>query len=128
MVDIRVTGIQSFDTEMRRTGTRCGFPPSALTQMLEGRTMGSTACRAAGPTGRGNPETHQPTRNATSSGKRGSARVCATAMTRAEFGRKVGRTEVNATPGVNLRLLSIPVPSNAALTGRLEAQPEGGPG
>jgi hypothetical protein len=74
--------------------------------------MGGTACRAAGQTGRGNPETHQPTRNATSSGKRGSARVRATAMTRAELGRKVGRTEVNATPGVNLRLLSIPVPSN----------------
>jgi len=44
--------------------------------------------------------------------------VCATAMTHAELGRiMVGRTEVNATPGVNLRLLSIPVPSNAGVTG-----------
>lgn len=79
--------------------------------------MDSAACRAAGLTGRGNPETHQPTRNATSSGKRRSAKVCATAMTRAELGRTVGRTEVNATPGVNLRPLSIPVPSNAQVTG-----------
>jgi hypothetical protein len=80
--------------------------------------MGSTACRAAGLTGRDNPETLSPTRNATSSGRRRSARVCVTAMTRAELGRKVGRTEVNATPGVNLRLLSIPVPSNAGGEGR----------
>lgn len=70
--------------------------------------MESTARRAAGLTGRDNPETLWPTRNATSSGKQRSARVCVTAMTRAELGRKVGRTEViNATPGVNLRLLSI---------------------
>lgn len=74
--------------------------------------MNSAACRAAGQTGRGSPEKRQPTRNATSSGKRGSARVRATAMTCAELGRMVGRTEVNATPGVNLRPLFITVPSN----------------
>lgn len=80
--------------------------------------MESTACRAARLTGRDNPETLWPTRNATSSGKLRSARVCVTAMTRAELGRKVGRTEViNATPGVNLRLLSITEPSNAEITG-----------
>ena len=85
--------------------------------------MDSAACRAAGLTGRGNPETHQPTRNATSSGKRRSAKVCATAMTRAELGRTVGRTEVNATPGVNLRPLSIPVPSNVEVRGAEQASP-----
>lgn len=77
--------------------------------------MDGTACRAAGLTGRDNPETLWPTRNATSSGKRRSARVRVTATARAELGRQVGRTEVNATPGVNLRLPSILVPSGAVL-------------